>query len=332
MSTESSTTNKTGGAEVAAPQKPAPPARQAPAANPIEYFEQSRERCVKLFGSEQKFIEEATHLLNLAHANPALKECTPNSIQQVLVSVASTGLSLNPVHKLAYVIPRNVKIKTPGKPDVWEKRASVEPSYMGLMKLATDSGAVRNFEVHEVYQGDEFEFDIVEKRPRVHKPYWTVGHARGKMIGVYGFAVLSDGTMIPEHMGADELAKIQAKSDNAGGSVYSDWQGEMARKSLVKRLQKYIPRTEKAQGFLEAVELDNQGYDLNRSSAASGSRANEEEVEVLKAQVREALKAYTGADKAMLKKKAADEAVSGRQNAEFWRELLFVLTGQHQEA
>lgn len=317
---------------VATTEKPKAPAKREAAANPIDYFEASRERCVRLFGGEQRFVEEATHLLNLVHATPSLKECTGASIQQVLVSVASTGLSLNPVLKLAYVIPRNVKVKTPGQADRWEKRASVEPSYMGLMKLATDSGAVRNFEVHEVYQGDEFEFDIVEKRPRIHKPYWTVGHSRGKLIGVYGFAVLADGTMIPEHMGADELAKIQSKSDNASGSVYTDWQGEMARKSLVKRLQKYIPRTEKAQGFLEAVELDNQGYDLNRSSAASGSRANEEEVEVLKAQVREALKAYTGADKAMLKKKAADEAVSGRQNAEFWRELLFVLTGQHQEA
>lgn len=317
---------------VATAEKPKAPAKREAAANPIDYFEATRERCVRLFGGEHRFVEEATHLLNLVHANPSLKECTGASIQQVLVSVASTGLSLNPVMKLAYVIPRNVKVKTPGQPDRWEKRASVEPSYMGLMKLATDSGAVRNFEVHEVYQGDEFEFDIVEKRPRVHKPYWTVGHSRGKLIGVYGFAVLADGTMIPEHMGADELAKIQSKSDNASGSVYTDWQGEMARKSLVKRLQKYIPRTEKAQGFLEAVELDNQGYDLNRPSAASGSRANEEEVEMLKAQVRDALKAYAGADKAMLKKKAADEAVSGRQNADFWRELLFVLTGQHQEA
>lgn len=317
---------------VATTEKPKAPAKREAAANPIDYFEASRERCVRLFGGEQRFVEEATHLLNMVHATPSLKECTGASIQQVLVSVASTGLSLNPVLKLAYVIPRNIKVKTPGQPDRWEKRASVEPSYMGLMKLATDSGAVRNFEVHEVYQGDDFEFDIVEKRPRVHKPYWTVGHSRGKLIGVYGFAVLADGTMIPEHMGADELAKIQSKSDNAGGSVYTDWQGEMARKSLVKRLQKYIPRTEKAQGFLEAVELDNQGYDLSRPSGPAAIKPAEDEVAALKQKALEAFKAYKGADKATIKAKMTEEATSGRQNPVFWREVLFMLTGQEQEA
>lgn len=312
--------------------KPSAPAKREAPANPLDYFEVSRERCVALFGSEQRFIEEATHLLQLVQNTPSLKECTGQSIQGVLVAIASTGLSLNPVMKLAYVIPRNIKVKSPGKPDAWEKRAMVEPSYMGLMKLATDSGAVRNFEVHEVYQGDEFEFDIVEKRPRVHKPYWTVGHSRGKLIGVYGFAVLADGTMIPEHMGADELAKIQSKSDNASGSVYTDWQGEMARKSLVKRLQKYIPRTEKAQGFLEAVELDNQGYDLSRPSGPAAIKPAEDEVAALKQQALEAFKAYKGADKATIKAKMTAEATSGRQNPEFWREVLFMLTGQEQEA
>lgn len=318
----SETTNAAPPAETGTKKTPAKAAQQ----NPIDRFEAARERCVRLFGSEDRFIEEATHLLNIVSNTPSLMECTPASINGVLINLASTGLSLNPVMKLAYVIPRNVKVKTPGAADRWEKRATVEPSYMGLMKLATDSGAVRNFEVHEVYQGDEFEFDLVQKRPTMHKPYWTVGHARGKLVGVYGFAVLADGTMIPEHMGADELAKIQSKSDNAGGSVYTEWQGEMARKSLVKRLQKYIPRTEQARGFLEAVELDNAGIDLSRPALSEG----EGRVKELMDRARAAFANYKGADKADLKKKMADEAVSGRQNAAFWEEVLFMLTGQEQ--
>lgn len=300
------------------------PAKAAPSNNPIDRFEAARERCVRLFGSEDRFIEEATHLLAIVNNTPSLLECTPASINGVLINIASTGLSLNPVLKLAYVIPSNTKVKTPGQADRWEMRATVEPSYMGLMKLATDSGAVRNFEVHEVYQGDEFEFDLVAKKPAVHKPYWTVGHARGKLVGVYGFAVLADGSMIPEHMGADELAKIQGKSRNASGSVYADWQGEMARKSLVKRLQKYIPRTEQARGFLEAVELDNAGYDLSRPALSEG----ENRVKALMDQARAAFAGYAGVDKAEIKKKMADEAGSGRQNAAFWEEVIIHMTGQ----
>ena len=306
------------------PTSPAPPVEQktqVAKTNPIERFDAVRERCVEFFGTEARFLQEATFLLALVNNTPAIQACTPASITGVLLNIASTGLSLNPVLKLVYVIPRNVKVKT-ASGEVWEKRASVEPSYMGLMKLATDTGAVRNFEVHEVYKGDEFDFDIVEKRPRVHKPYWTLGRERGPIIGVYGYALLADGTVIPEHMGADELKKIQGKSDNASGSVYTDWQGEMARKSLLKRLQKYIPRTEKSERFLQAVELDNEGYDLSRQLPAAGVPEAVQEQNNLKDEVRELLKEYQGGDKAEIKRICAEQASSGKVEPEFWRGIL----------
>ncbi len=305
--------------------QPAPPSKAKPQANGLDQFAQIKERCVELFGTEVRFVQEATFLLRMVHDTPALQECTKASIAGVLLSIASTGLSLNPVLKLCYVIPRNVKMKT-ASGDRWEKRASVEPSYMGLMKLATDTGSVKNFEVHDVYKGDEFEFDLVAKRPRVHKPYWTLGRERGPMVGVYGFAVLSDGTIIPDHMGADELAKIQAKSDNAGGKVYSDWQGEMARKSLVKRLQKYIPRTEGAERFLKAVDLDNQVFELLPERASASPEAIE--LENLKTAVRAAFETYVGDDRQSLRKQCAEEGMSGRRNPEFWRNMLAKLNVQ----
>lgn len=305
--------------------QPAPPSKAEPQAKGIDQFSSIKERCVELFGTETRFVQEATFLLRMVNDTPALQECTKASIAGVLLSIASTGLSLNPVLKLCYVIPRNVKVKT-ASGDRWEKRANVEPSYMGLMKLATDTGAVKNFEVHEVYKGDEFEFDLVAKRPRVHKPYWTLGRERGPMVGVYGFAVLADGTTLPEHMGADELSKIQAKSDNAGGKVYADWQGEMARKSLVKRLQKYIPRTEGAERFLKAVDLDNQGFELLPERASASAEAIE--LENLKADVRAAMETYAGDDRQKLRRQCAEEAGSGRRNPEFWRTMLAKLNAQ----
>ena len=304
---------------------PPPPSKPDPQAKGIDQFSSIKERCVELFGTETRFVQEATFLLRMVNDTPAMQECTKASIAGVLLSIASTGLSLNPVLKLCYVIPRNVKVKT-ASGDRWEKRAMVEPSYMGLMKLATDTGAVKNFEVHEVYKGDEFEFDLVAKRPRVHKPYWTLGRERGPMVGVYGFAVLADGTIIPEHMGADELAKIQAKSDNAGGKVYSDWQGEMARKSLVKRLQKYIPRTEGSERFLKAVDLDNHGFDMLPERASASPEAIE--LENLKTAVRAAFETYTGEDRQSLRKQCAEEGMSGRRNPEFWRNMLAKLNAQ----
>jgi recombination protein RecT len=308
-------------------QDQAVPATQAAPAPPttndkaLERFRPIEDRCVAMFGSRDRFLQEASFLLAAVNNTPALRECTQQSIVGVLVAVASSGLSLNPVKKEVYLIPRNINIKTPGQADKWEKRAMPEPSYMGLMKVATDTGAVRSFEVHEVYAGDEFEFDIVAKRPTVHKPYWTRGKERGAIIGVYGMATLSDGSIIPEHMGADELRKIRSKSDNASGSVYNDWEGEMARKSLLKRLQKYIPRTPKSEAFLQAVELDNAGFDLAApTSIASGSEDRAKQTEIM-AEVRALIDAYQGEEKEAMHREVVEEAKKGRVNLKFWEDI-----------
>lgn len=304
-----------------APAKTGPDSKPAKTTSAIARFDDVRDRCVQLFGSEERFIQEATFLLRAVNDTPALQECTPNSITGVLLSIASTGLSLNPVLRHAYIIPRNTKVKTAAG-DKWEKRASVEPSYMGLMKLATDTGSVRHFEAQVVYQGDEFDYDLVAKKPRTHRPYWTRGMQRGKLLGVYGYATLVDGTVIPEHMGADELGLIQSKSDNRNGSVYSDWQGEMARKSLIKRLRKYLPQSDRNEAFLEAIELDNQGYQLAPASSTNAASGTYQEALDLQAQVREAIKSYQGEDKQEIKKQCAEFAHTGKVDAEFWRGIL----------
>lgn len=300
----------------------------------IDRFDTVKDRCVKMFGTEERFLQEASFLLGIINDKPELKECTGASIIGVMVKVASCKLSLNSVLNECYVIARNMKVKEPGQPDRWEKRACVTPSYIGLCKLATDTGSVKHFEAQVVYKGDQFEFDLVNKVPTVHKPYWTIGAARGAMIGAYGFATLVDGSIIPEHMGADELAKIRSKSDNAEGAVYKDWEGEMARKALLKRLQKHVPRTDRSEAFLKAIEIDNEGYDLSKPTQAAPAALtpDQERQKELMAQVLQAFKIYKGTDKAEINKKLAAEAGTNKLNLKFWEEMLFKLTPEPVEA
>lgn len=324
--------NATAGAQAPAnePVKPAEapaPAQGANTAvskpqNPLDKFAGIRDRCVKMYGSADRFTEEATFLLGIVANTPTLWGVVPASISGVLLASASTGLSLSPIKKEAYVIPRKVKIKTPGQPDRWESRAIFDPSYIGLMKAATDSGAVRNFESHDVYLGDYLEYDLIAGKPKVHRPYWTMGNQRGQLVGVYGWAVLHDGTIIPDHMGADELEKIQSKSDNKDGAIYQDWKGEMARKSLLKRICKHVPRTERMAGLLEAIDQDNQQFDL------SAPKAIDQGIGPIMAECRTLLDAYTGTDKELYKKRMADEALSGRQDMGFWMDMRDFLSGK----
>lgn len=293
---------------------PAQRAPNQPDERGLEVFNAIRDRCIRLIG-EDRFMREASFVMQAVAADPKLGACTRPSVIAAMLNIANTGLTANPIRKEAFLVPRNVKLRTAEGNETWEKRLFIEPSYVGLMKLATDTGSVKHFEAQVVWAGDEFQYDLTEKKPKVHTPYWVKGNERGELRGVYGYATLADGSVVPEHMGSDELALIRSKSDNANGSVYKDWQGEMARKALLKRLQKYVPRTEKSEQFLQAVELDNQQFDLEANAENRATRQLQE-------RVRQALDFYQGEDKEELRAMCREKALAGEFTEPFARNVL----------
>jgi recombinational DNA repair protein RecT len=88
------------------------------------------------------------------------------------------------------------------------------------------------------------------------------------MKGVYALATLSDGTRQVEWMDKDEVEQIRGRSETykafvAGKIKSCTWAsdfGEMSRKTVIKRIYKYLPRSEKAAVLDKAVELDNLDY------------------------------------------------------------------------
>src|SRR5699024_4730054 len=53
----------------------------------------------------------------------------PQSVQLAMINVGSTGITLNPANAYAYLVPRDGQIV-------------LDISYKGLIKIATDSGAI----------------------------------------------------------------------------------------------------------------------------------------------------------------------------------------------
>jgi len=259
METTKMNTNDTA-AEIAAT-----PATTAPRKGLMQ-FDAIRDRVVGMIGAE-RFDREATHLLRELHDTPSLASCTPASVAGALLTIATTGLTLNQTAKELYLIPRNTKVKG-ADGEKWERRLTVVPSYIGMMRVALSGGAVSKIIAHEVYQGDEFAIDLVDARPSTHKPYWMLGRERGPIIGAYATATLRDGAEVVEIMGADEIAKIRSKSDNSNGSVHTDWAGEMARKMVVKRLLKYLPIT-MSEALSAVIDADNDSVERTSPVATS---------------------------------------------------------------
>ena len=216
-----------------------------------------REQILQLIG-ENNYIREVSFAIQAANSNKMLSNATPVSVSKAVFNVAITGLSLNPVMKLAYLTPRMID---------GEMNALLMPSYMGLCKLVTDTGSVTKIEARIVFDGDVFEVNYGTNTEIVHKPAFV-----NKTIKlVYAMATLPDGTTQFEIMTVDEINAIRERSDGykafkAGKVSTAIWEtdyNEMAKKTVIKRLVKYLPKSinnEKWQQAMQAVDLDNKEY------------------------------------------------------------------------
>lgn len=208
--------------------------------------------------NEIDFNKEVSYALQHVSKNKMLSQADGNSVLSSIINVLQVGLSLNPVLKLGYLVPR------------WDSLSrtnicAFEPSYQGLIKLATDSGSVVSVASHLVYENDVFEVHYGTNESIKHNPTFK---NKGEVIAVYAVATLENGNKMIEVMDISEVNEIKERSDSykafkAGkikSCVWSTDEGEMARKTVIRRLFKYIPKTEKFNKLAEAIKLDENDY------------------------------------------------------------------------
>lgn len=168
-----------------------------------------------------------------------LEFCTMESWKVALMTAAELGLDCSGTTGMSYLVPFNNNIGTREQPK-WEKQVTLIPGYRGLMDLARRTGCVTSFQAHVVYEKDEFTVYLGTDNPRiVHVPF--VGSDRGKVIAVYAVARLPDGTVQPDWMTAEDVEKIRQMSKAKNAGAWTNSWNEMAKKTIVRRLCKYLP-------------------------------------------------------------------------------------------
>jgi recombination protein RecT len=212
--------------------------------------------------SPEKVKQEISFAIQIINKSPQLQKCSQASLQQAVLNVSNIGLTLNTAAKEAYLIPRWNGVTK-------QMEAALEASYVGLVKLLTDAGSVKSMLCQLHHEKDiQFEIDLADnKTPVIHKPM-LVKSKRGELIGVYALATLMDGTRQVEYMDKEEVDEIKERSETykayKEGKIKScTWvsdYGEMARKTVIKRIYKYLPRTERMQAVDKAVEIDNADF------------------------------------------------------------------------
>jgi recombination protein RecT len=192
---------------------------------------------------------------------PDLLECTPRSLFASCMKAANDGLILD--GREAALIVRNVKVSK--NPDRWEKQATYQPMVQGLMKLARNSGEISSITAQVVYKNDKFLYALGDNERIEHEPA-PIDQDQGDPIAVYAIVKLKDGTVIREVMRAKAVLAIGAQGSNgyqyqpSSGKNFAEWW----RKTAIRRITKYIPRSSDAIGkFASAAEQIDQDYDFD---------------------------------------------------------------------
>lgn len=208
------------------------------------------------FMDAETIVKECNFAMQAFNKNSYLNGSSLASKQQAILNVAQIGLTLNPVLKLAYLVPRYSN----GGVECF-----LEPSYQGIVKLITDTGSAKSVVSYPVYEGDTFRVELGTNISIVHNPAFQ---GNTKLTHVYAVATLNDGSKQIEVMNAEDINRIRESSESyksfKDGKVKTCvWEmhySEMARKTVIKRLCKYLPKTEMWDKLAQAIDLDNSDY------------------------------------------------------------------------
>lgn len=123
---------------------------------------------------------------------------------------------------------------------IFKGRAQYLPMVAGLLKKARQSGQISSISAHVVYERDQFDYELGDNEHILHKPLIT--GERGKPVAVYAIARTTDGGAYREVMSVAQVEKVRAVSRaSKPDSPWNQWWDEMARKTVIRRLAKYLP-------------------------------------------------------------------------------------------
>lgn len=169
--------------------------------------------------------------------NPKLKICSAESLLGAVMQCAQLGLEPS-VLGHAYLVPYKNKKKV-GNQFVWVDECQFQIGYKGLLELARRTGQISSIMAHAVHENDEFDYEYGINETLRHKP--SDGD-RGRVVRYYAYAKFKDGGYSFMVMSMQDIVNHRDKFSKA--KEFGPWKDhfdEMAKKTVLKALMKYMP-------------------------------------------------------------------------------------------
>lgn len=195
--------------------------------------------------------------------SPRLGQCNPQSFLGSLMVASQLGLEPNTPLGQCYLIP-------------YGNDCQFQLGYKGILDLAYRTGLYSMIYAAEIYEGDEFRYELGLNKQLHHVP--ARGSRAGEPIAYYAVYKLKDGTGDFSLMYKDEVyahGKKFSKSFNSG-----PWKSNfnaMARKTCIIDVLKYAPKSIEV---AQAIGYENAKIKVDlEASAEAGETVFETEFE-----------------------------------------------------
>lgn len=191
--------------------------------------------------------------------NPDLLHADRKSLFEACMLAAQDGLL--PDGREAALVIYNTK-KRGASGDIWVKSVQYMPMVAGIRKKVYQSGEITSLVARTVYADDDFEVCYGDDEHITHRPNLQ---SQGEMIAVYAIATYRDGSKARDVMSINEINRIRALSRSPEKGPWKDHYGEMAKKTIIRRLSKNLPLSTDVE---ETLRRDDYLYERDEESVA----------------------------------------------------------------
>lgn len=182
-------------------------------------------------------------------ATPKLAECSPATFLGSVIQASQLGLEVNTPLGQAYLIPRKNK---------GNMECTLQIGYQGFMDLARRSGEVAAIYAEAVYEGDLFDYELGLEKSLKHRPSDDDAREEKPLTHVYAVAKLKSGEALFVVLTRGQVEKYRKRGGDRSFSPWSTDYEAMAKKTAVRRLFTWIPRSAemaRAQSVDESTEV-----------------------------------------------------------------------------
>jgi recombination protein RecT len=201
--------------------------------------------------NDKRAQQFAAQLSLMAKNQPKLASCTQESLLAAMMACVHLDLMPNTPEGYAFIIPySNSRMN--------KMEAQFQVGYKGMIELAYRSNKITMIEAGLVFPQDEFEYSIGEHETFTLKPDLSIDRTKlDDATAVYAIAKLDNGEKAYAVMVKQEIEKIRANvRAKSTDSPWNTWPEMQAKKTVVKRLLKYLPSSTMDNRFKMAAEYD----------------------------------------------------------------------------